>query len=274
MHSTSTQGTTHKRYGILALIFVSVVINYMDRSNISIAAGAMSEDLGLSTVQMGLIFSAFAWTYASLQIPGGILADVVKPRILYTLMLSLWSLATLVQGFANSLFALIGSRMSIGVFEAPSYPTNNKIVTNWFPVNERASAIAIYTSGQYIGLAFLSPILVLIQSYLGWRGLFIISGFAGLVWAGVWYLFYRDPNNHPTVSKREMEHIRIGGGLVETTVKDKTKSPFNWSDLLQVVTSRKLMGNLFRPILFRGNKHVFSHLVPDLFSEVPWTGLY
>lgn len=242
MNSTSAQGTTHKRYGILALIFVSVVINYMDRSNISIAAGAMSDDLGLSTVQMGLIFSAFAWTYASLQIPGGILADVVKPRILYTIMLSLWSLATMVQGFANSLFALIGSRMSIGVFEAPSYPTNNKIVTNWFPVNERASAIAIYTSGQYIGLAFLSPLLVFIQSYLGWRGLFIVSGLIGLVWAGVWYLFYRDPKNHKSISTREMEHIRAGGGLVETAAQDKTKSTFSWQDLSQVVISRKLWG--------------------------------
>ncbi|MEL7162246.1 MAG: MFS transporter, partial [Bacteroidota bacterium] len=131
---------TNKRFGILSLVFITVVINYMDRSNISIAAAALTEDLSLTKVQMGIIFSAFAWTYSALQIPGGIIADTVRPRILYPIILALWSAATLAQGFANSLLVLVGCRASIGIFEAPSYPTNNRIVTTWFPEKERASA--------------------------------------------------------------------------------------------------------------------------------------
>ena len=78
---------TRVRFGILAAIFVNVVINYMDRSNISVAGPVISEELNLSSVQMGLIFSAFAWTYAALQLPGGIMADLFGPRFFYTFFL-------------------------------------------------------------------------------------------------------------------------------------------------------------------------------------------
>ena len=230
---------TRKRYGILLLLFISVVINYLDRTNISIAAGEMSLDLGLTKVQMGIIFGAFAWTYATLQIPGGIIVDLIKPRILYPIILSLWSLATIVQGFANSMLTLVGSRLSIGVFEAPSYPCNNKIVTNWFPNAERAGAIATYTSGQFIGMAFMAPLLVVIQDALGWRGLFIFSGVLGLIWAAVWYIFYRDPQNHPKANQAELDHIKNGGGMIESPEK---KSKFKWSDLPIAFKYRKLWG--------------------------------
>lgn len=242
MDPTHTRPLTRKRYHILALVFISVVINYMDRSNISIAAFALSEELGLSTVQMGLIFSAFAWTYATLQIPGGVLVDVVRPRILYTVILSLWSVATLLQGFASSFASLLGFRMSIGLFETPSYPANNRIVTSWFPEQERAAAIGVYTSGQYIGLAFLTPVLVAIQAYAGWRGLFIISGAVGLFWAVVWYLFYRDPLLHETVSASELDYIKEGGGLINMQPQTTEKGKFQWAELKQAFLFRKLWG--------------------------------
>lgn len=242
MNPTKNNSTTRKRYHILALVFISVVINYMDRSNISIAAFALSEELGLSTVQMGLIFSAFAWTYATLQIPGGVLVDIVRPRILYTVILSLWSVATLLQGFANSFASLLGFRMSIGLFETPSYPANNRIITSWFPEQERAAAIGVYTSGQYIGLAFLTPVLVAIQTYAGWRGLFFISGAVGLLWAIVWYLFYRDPLAHESVSESELDYIKEGGGLIDMQPRTTEKKKFQWAELKQAFLFRKLWG--------------------------------
>ena len=234
--------SSKKRYNILAMVFVTVVINYLDRSNISVAAFAMKEDLGLSNIQMGYVFSAFAWTYACLQIPGGIVADKLPTRILYTIIMALWSIATLIQGFVNSFTALIGLRASIGVFEAPSYPTNNLVVTRWFPENERASAIAIYTSGQFLGLAFLTPTLVAIQNYMGWRGLFIVSGIIGLVWAGIWYLFYRDPGDHKKVSASELEYIEKGGGLFAKNSTSEKSEKFKWQDFKQAFMYRKLWG--------------------------------
>jgi len=233
---------TKKRYNILAMIFVTVVINYLDRTNISVAAFALRKDLGIDTIQMGYVFSAFGWFYAALQIPGGIIADKVKSRILYAFMLAFWSIATLLQGLVNSFALLLGLRASIGVFEAPSYPINNLVVSRWFPEKERASAIAIYTSGQFLGLAFLMPILTLIQDALGWRGLFIVSGIIGLIWAGIWYVFYRDPKDHKSVSDSELKYIEAGGGLVTAENKEEVKINFQWNDFKQAFIYRKLWG--------------------------------
>lgn len=209
------------RYGVLALIFVSVVINYMDRTNLSVASTALSADLELTSVQMGLLFSAFGWTYSVLQIPGGMLVDRVRVRILYPFVLFAWSLVTLLQGLISGFASLLGCRLAIGVFEAPSYPCNNKIVTQWFAPEQRAGAIAVYTSGQFIGLAFLMPVLTLIQSAFGWRGLFILSGLIGMLWAAVWYWLYREPP-----AQAGQERIRV----------------FTLAEIRAALSRRKLVG--------------------------------
>lgn len=235
---------TRKRYGMLALIFFSVVVNYMDRANMGVASTALRQELGFSMVEMGLIFSAFAWTYSFLQVPGGIMVDVFRTRVLYSVILFLWSVATIVQGFANSVLTLVGCRMAIGTFEAPSYPCNNKIVTSWFPDRERATAIAIYTSGQFLGLAFLSYFLTAILEGYGWRGLFYITGALGIGWAAVMWIFYRDPTDHPTVSPAEIEYIREGGGHPDGAKKmcGPPVPRFSWRDLGEAFKHRKLWG--------------------------------
>lgn len=234
------------RFGVLALIFISVVINYMDRTNISVASGALSAELNLSSVQMGLIFSAFGWTYSILQIPGGIAVDLIRVRVLYPFILFAWSLVTLVQGLVSSFAALIGCRMAIGVFEAPSYPCNNKIVTQWFPEQQRAGAIAVYTSGQFIGLAFLMPFLTYVQSVFGWRGLFIISGVIGMVWAFIWYWLYRDP---------------------ETPAEEKHIQRYSGADLWAALTHPKLMGIYLAQFCLGGTLIFFLTWFPTYLVE-------
>ena len=228
---------------MLALVFVNVVINYLDRSNISVAGAALTKDLQLSPVQLGYIFSAFGWTYALLQIPGGLIADRFAPRVLYAFCLIAWSIATLGQGFARGFASLFALRLATGAFEAPSYPINNRIVTSWFPDNERASAIAMYVSGQFIGLAFLTPVLATIQFHAGWQGLFITTGIVGLVWGVVWYSFYRDPPDHPGVNRGELDYIEQGGGLPQGRERDATQpTVWQWANLKQVFSSRTLWG--------------------------------
>ena len=243
MEETKILPRTRIRYTILAAIFVNVVINYMDRTNISVAAIMMGADLHLTSVQLGLIFSAFGWTYAGLQIPGGVLADRLGPHILYSVCLIIWSVATILQGFAIGFATLFVLRLAIGIFEAPSYPMNNRIVTSWFPDKERASAIGMYTSGQFIGLAFLAPLLSALQYYTGWQGLFIITGIAGVVWGIVWYFFYRDPMEHKKVNEAELDYIESGGGLINRDAeKAKRQAVFKWNNLKEVFSHRKLWG--------------------------------
>lgn len=229
---------------MLALVFISVVINYMDRSNISVAASAISKDLQLTSVQLGMIFSAFGWSYAALQIPGGILVDRFGPRIMYTFTLITWSIVTVLQGLMKGFAGLFGLRLLLGAFEAPAYPTNNRIVTSWFPDNERASAIAVYTSGQFLGLAFLTPALVSLQYYMGWQGLFIATGLLGIAWGIIWYFLYRDPAEHTKVNEQELDHIEKGGGKINRVTVDKntSKQVFRWDDLREVLSHKKLWG--------------------------------
>ncbi|ESS40586.1 D-galactonate transporter [Burkholderia cenocepacia] len=236
---------SRKRLLILALLFVTVVINYLDRSNLSIAAPELFKELNIDPVHAGLVFSAFGWTYALMQIPGGWLVDKVSPRVLYAGALALWSAATLLLGFAGSFVGLIVLRLAVGALEAPAYPINNRVVTTWFPTRERASAIGGYTSGQFVGLAFLTPVLAWLQVHLGWHMVFVATGLAGIAWAAIWYAVYREPRALRGVNAAEIALIRDGGGLVDLEDRIAARSdrtPSTWRDLGVVLGRRKLWG--------------------------------
>jgi ACS family D-galactonate transporter-like MFS transporter len=237
---------TRSRFLIMVLLFVSVTVNYLDRSNLSITAPAMRAELGIDTAQMGYVLSAFGWTYAICQIPGGWLVDRFQPRVLYATLIFLWSLATILLGFTYTVAGLMAIRMLVGALEAPSYPINNRVVTTWFPERERATAIGFYTSGQFVGLAFLTPVLVWIQARIGWHMVFVATGGLGIVWAVVWYSVYRQPHEFPGTNEAEIELIRRGGGLVDLDRKQSVaKKSFSRADLVRVLSSRKLWGVYF-----------------------------
>ncbi|MDE1009250.1 MAG: MFS transporter [Paraburkholderia fungorum] len=224
------------------MLFVTVVITYLDRSNLSIAATAIAKDLQLDPAHMGLVFSAFGWSYALLQIPGGMLVDRTRPRLLLALVIGLWSLATILQGFAGTFAILLSLRVLLGALEAPAYPTLNRVVTTWFPDSERARAIATYTSGQYVGLAFLTPALVLTQQHFGWQGVFFLTGALGVAWGLVWYALYREPSEASDVNEAELEAIRADGGLVELGDALRARARYTAADWRAVLGNRKLWG--------------------------------
>lgn len=239
----SAQRPTRSRYLIMVMLFITVVINYLDRSNLSIAAPALKDEFGLDTVHEGLILSAFGWTYAAMQIPGGWLVDRVSPRVLYAAALILWSAATFFMGFAGSFVILFVLRLAVGALEAPAYPINNRVVTTWFPEKERATAIGFYTSGQFVGLAFLTPVLAWLQHHYGWHMVFVSTGLLGIVWGVLWYLIYREPRQFKGTNAAEIELIQQGGGVVDLDRNARAKkAPFDWNDLALVMTKRKLWG--------------------------------
>jgi len=244
---------TRSRYLIMVLLFISVTVNYLDRSNISITAPLMRAELGIDTARMGYVLSAFGWTYAICQIPGGWLVDRIAPRGLYSTLILLWSITTITLGFTYTVAGLMAIRMLVGALESPSYPINNRVVTTWFPERERATAIGVYTSGQYVGIAFLTPVLVWIQSRLGWHMVFVATGGLGVLWAVLWYVVYRQPHEHPRTNAAEIELIRQGGGLVDLDRVDPERAKriersapaFSTADLVRVLSSRKLWGVYF-----------------------------
>ncbi len=238
----TAEAPSNRRFLISAMLFVIVVINFLDRSNISIVGPQLAGVLHLDAVKMGLVFSGFGWTYAALQIPAGWLVDRLHPRFLYCGVLGLWSLATLSLGLASTFAALFALRLAVGAFEAPSYPINNRVVTTWFGENERAGAIGFYTSGQFVGLAFLTPLLTWIDLSFGWRWVFALTGLIGLAWAIVWFCFYRDPQSFRGVNKAEIDRIAASGGIPDLSQRIVRSRKFAWADLTLVLSRRKLWG--------------------------------
>ncbi len=163
------QQPTRARFGILALIALATAFNYLDRSILGVAKPALTAELNISPAVMGMIFSAFSWTYALAQVPGGIVLDRLGARITYAWSLGLWSLATLLHGLVGSVAGLFGARMALGLAEAPCFPANARILTSWFPQHERARANSVYAVGQYVGLGLLIPVLTWIVVEWGWR---------------------------------------------------------------------------------------------------------
>jgi ACS family D-galactonate transporter-like MFS transporter len=197
------------RFRVLALISAGTMINYLDRTVLGIAAPGIGSDLHLSPAVMGVVFSAFSWSYAAAQVPGGWVLDRIGTRLTYFLAVSFWSLFTLVQAFVTGVSSLLAFRLGLGVSEAPCFPTNSRVVATWFPAHERAQATAVYTVGEYLGLACFGPLLFWISRTLGWRALFPAVGAAGLVFAAIWWALYREPETQePSANRRRGNSIQ------------------------------------------------------------------
>jgi ACS family D-galactonate transporter-like MFS transporter len=188
------------------------MLNYLDRTVLGIAAPSLSKELGLTAAMMGVAFSAFSWSYALLQIPGGIALDRFGTRATYFVALFFWSAFTSAMGAVNSLRGLVLTRIGVGIFEAPCFPANSRILASWFPQSERARANSIYSVGQYAGVGFLSVPLFWITQAFGWRGLFFIVGGLGILFSFVWRRVYRDPPHSRIVNAAELQYIEAGGG--------------------------------------------------------------
>nr|WP_033350898.1 MFS transporter [Paraburkholderia kururiensis] len=251
--SAATTRRSKARYRILALLAVGTMINYLDRTVLGIAAPQLTKELGIGAALMGLIFSAFSWSYVAAQIPGGLFLDRFGSRVTYYLSMTLWSVFTLLQGLVSGVGALFACRLGLGVTEAPCFPTNSRVVATWFPQRERAMATGTYTVGEYIGLAFFSPFLFALMGAFGWRSLFYVVGGVGIVFGGIWWLFYREPREHPAANQAELDYIEAGGGLTHRKPADTAahnaraasegkKGGFEWRTIGRLLQHRQLTG--------------------------------
>ena len=230
--------TTRRWFPILTLVAVATMVNYLDRTVLGIAAPYLTKELGLTAASMGIVFSAFSWSYALLQIPGGIFLDRFGTRVTYSLALTLWSGFTAFMGMVSSLPILLATRIGVGIFEAPCFPANSRILATWFPQQERARANSIYSVGQYAGIAFLSVPLFWITQHFGWRGLFFLAGGSGMLLGALFWLHYREPSEDRRVSAEEVAYIEAGGG----GEYKGARTAFSWSDIGKLLKHRQVIG--------------------------------
>ena len=237
------------RWMILAMLFVITTINYADRATISIAAPGIKKELGLDAVQMGFVFSAFAWSYVIAQLPGGWLLDRFGSKITYFFSIFLWSVFTMMTGAAGfvaggaAVTLLFTLRLLVGAAEAPSFPGNSRIASAWFPTNERGLAAAIFNSAQYFATVLFAPIMGwLVHSY-GWHSVFYVMGALGIVMAFVWLKVIYGPKDHPSVSQSELKYIQEGGALVDLDGAQKAPAQVNtFAAIKELLGNRMLLG--------------------------------
>jgi len=280
MTLSDTQKPTRVRYWVAVMLFITVVINYLDRNNISTTVVAMKEEFGIGNVEMGWVLAGFGWTYALFQIPGGWLVDRMTPRVFYPILLVLWSLATLSMSWVGSVLGLIVLRALVGMLEAPSYSINNQVVSAWFPDKERAGAIGFFISAQFIGPAFLTGGLIWLESVYGWRSVFYITGAAGLIWGIIWWFVYRGPRESQLANRAEIEEIKAGGALVDFGAADrKMPAVLKLDDFITVFKYKKLWGVYLGQFAVTSSQYFFLLWFPTYLIEYRGltdfrTGLY
>ncbi len=228
----SSQRPTRARHVVLWLTVAIYMITYMDRVVLATANTEIARELGLDLKRMSVITGAFNWGYALFQIPGGLFGDWLGPRRALAIIVIWWSLFTSFTALAWSATTLKAVRFLFGVGEAGAFPIATRSLSRWILATERGYAQGITHAGSRLGSALTPPLVVWIMVRYGWRAPFFVFGALGIVWAIVWYLYYRDsPAEHAGVNAAELDLIQTGGAPRKTNAG---KVP--WSQILSSQT--------------------------------------
>lgn len=197
-----------KRWQLVLLLFVAGIINYLDRSALSVAAPLVMQDLALTPADLGLIFSSFFVGYAVFNFIGGWSSDKLGGKRVFTLAMGVWSTFCALTAAATGFKSLLAVRVCFGVGEGPLSSTMNKVVNTWFPHREAASAVGYANCGTPLGGAIAGPVVGLMAVALGWKAAFIAIGLLGFVWLFFWTrLATETPREHPTITAEELREI-------------------------------------------------------------------
>ncbi|MFG0412603.1 MFS transporter [Pseudomonas sp. zjy_8] len=182
-----------RKYQVItvSLLLVIGIINYVDRSALSIANTSIQRDMGITPSQMGILLSAFSLAYAFSQLPLGMIIDRLGSKISLGAALLGWSVAQTASGLINSFSAFIGLRVVLGIGEAPMFPSAAKALAEWFEAEKRGTPTGIVLSSTCIGPCLAPPLLTLLMVTWGWRGMFIVTGVFGILVAACWFAFYK-----------------------------------------------------------------------------------
>ncbi len=218
------------RHLILAVMCLMYFIAYIDRVNIAVAGPLIRREFGLSPTQLGVVFSAFAYPYAAMQIFGGWCADRFGPRLVLAVLSVIWAVATILCGFAWGLTSLLMFRFVLGIGEGGAFPTATRAFSFWLPPSERGFAQGITHSFARLGGAVTPPIVIGITALYGWRESFISLGVVSLVWTALYIWLFRDtPVEHKWVQSAELKEI----GVDAKQMKKRTNGETPWAEMIR-----------------------------------------
>lgn len=204
---------TRVRHRVLAFCIALGAITYMDRVAISLTSKDVMQELGISDLQMGFVFSAFTLAYGAFEIPTGWWGDRIGTRAVLTRIVTWWSVFTIATAGVFNYTSLLVIRFLFGAGEAGAWPNAARTFSRWFPRHERGRAQGIFFTGAHGGAAVTPFIVQALLPHVGWRWIFVIFGCGGFFWAAAWYWWFRnEPSEHPSVNEAERKLIEAGRG--------------------------------------------------------------
>ena len=189
----STRRRVRIRWFLIALLVLGGIVNYLDRSTLSVANTTIAQQFHFTPVQMGLLLAAFSWPYAIANLPAGYLVDKFGPKRSYGVAAVAWSVVSMATAAVNSFGLFYALRVALGISESPFFTSGLKVGQRWFNKHERAVPIAVINTGSQIANAIAPPLLTFLMLTMSWRGMFLIIGALGIVVVAVWLKTYRDP---------------------------------------------------------------------------------
>jgi MFS transporter, ACS family, D-galactonate transporter len=228
-----------RSWHIAALLGVGVLVNYFDRVNLSVSHEALIAAFGISNVTFGYLSSAYNWTYAMCQLPIGVFLDKFGVRRIGRISIFVWSLASFAAGMAPGIPSLFAARFLLGVGEAPTFPANAKAIGLWFPARKRGFATAIFDSAAKFSSVIGVPLLGVVLLHIGWRLSFALTGVISLLYFGLFWKVYCDPQDDRSLTAADRQFIEAEAPRDLGARKANANEP---QSLGQLLGQRKALG--------------------------------
>jgi ACS family hexuronate transporter-like MFS transporter len=212
-NSTASKTRVRLQWAVLGLLFLSTVINYVDRQALSVLLPSLRRDLGLSSEDYGNITGLFQAVYAVAGVAMGAWVDRVGVRMGLGLAVLVWSAAAMMHALARGPWSLGAFRVLLGIGEGANWPAGGKAVTRWLPPERRALGMGVFDGGSAIGAIIAPPLVAWIATKWGWPQAFIATGLMGLAWLALWLLIYDDPSRHRWLSPQERAAAAAARGV-------------------------------------------------------------
>ena len=266
---------TNVRWRLIIMLLLETTINYLDRVNLSYAAPTLMKEFAIGPAQMGVVLSAFLWTYFLLQVPMGLALDKFGVRFVYGGAALLWGVATMLTATATGIVSLTIWRTLLGASEAPLAPAGTKVIGFWAADHERGFASAMTVAGVPLGVFIGSPFIGWLLADFGWQAVFVGTGALAVLWAIGWIAYYRQPEQHRGANEAERLYLR------RNSKREAMPARASWRALL---TNRNILGlslghaallfNLYFLLTWLPTylieQHHLTTIRTGLFGSIPW----
>ncbi len=249
------------RWLILFLLFLSTVINYVDRQALSVLLPTLRSELGISSSEYGTITTLFLTAYTIGQLCAGVIIDRIGTRRGFALAILFWSLAAMLHAFARSSSSLGVMRFALGLSEAGNWPAGGKAVAQWFPQQRRAFGMAVFDGGSAVGAILAPPVVASLALHFGWRAAFVVTGALGLFWLAAWRFVYQSPETHRWLSEADREQA-----LKDSGASKGPQASFG-AALRQIIGWRQLWGLMATRLLATPVWWFYVFWLPDYLSK-------